>query len=79
MTEAEIKKNAGYAQVEGFALAGAGYFCGTCSKLRYERSTRGYCKGLKVPVQTYGCCNYWMLAPDDKVRGADGRRLTVVY
>lgn len=75
----QIKEGAGYVQVEGFANAGAGYFCGTCSKLDYKRGTNGYCKGLKVPVQTYGCCNYWALAADDKVRAANGRRLTVIY
>jgi len=79
MTEEQIKEKAGYVQVEGFAQAGPGYFCGTCAKLDYKRGTNGYCKGLKVDVQTYGCCNYWKLAGADKVRGADGRRLVVVY
>lgn len=78
-TPDQIKEKAGYVQVEGFAHAGPGYFCGTCSKLDYKRGTNGYCKGLKVNVQTYGCCNYWKLAGADKVRGADGRRLVVVY
>jgi hypothetical protein len=78
MTEAEIKKNAGYVQVEGFAHAGAGYFCGTCSKLQYLGGTDGYCKGLKVSVETYGCCNYWAQAPDHQMRGANGVRLVLV-
>jgi hypothetical protein len=78
MSEASIKKGAGYVQVEGFARAGAGYFCGTCSKLQYLGGTDGYCKGLKVPVETYGCCNYWAQAPDHQMRGANGVRLVLV-
>jgi hypothetical protein len=77
MTEEQIKEKAGYVQVEGFAQAGPGYFCGTCSKLDYKRGTNGYCKGLKVDVQTYGCCNYWVLNAEDP-RAASGLRLTVL-
>ena len=78
MSEAKIKKDAGYVQVEGFSEAGAGYFCGTCSKLEYKSGKNGFCLGLKVPVKTYGCCNYWVLAPDDHVRAASGQRLKVI-
>jgi len=73
-----VKTDAGYVQVEGFSHAGAGYFCGTCSKLDYRGGKDGWCLGLNVPVKTYGCCNYWTLAGDEKVRAADGRRLKVV-
>jgi hypothetical protein len=73
-----VKSDAGYVQVEGFSSAGAGYFCGTCSKLDYRGDKDGWCLGLKVPVKTYGCCNYWALASDQKVRGANGMRLRVV-
>jgi hypothetical protein len=51
---------------------------GTCSKLEYKSGKNGFCLGLKVPVKTYGCCNYWVLAPDDHVRAASGQRLKVV-
>lgn len=78
MTERAIKAKAGYVQVEGFSDAGPGYFCGTCRALRYEGGKSGFCMGLQVPVKTYGCCNLWKLATDDKVRGADGRRLRVI-
>ena len=78
MSEAKIKESAGYVQVDGFSQAGAGYFCGTCSKLEYKSGKSGFCLGLKVPVKTYGCCNYWVLGSDDQVRAADGRRLKVV-
>lgn len=87
-TERQIKANAGYVQVEGFADAGPGYCCGTCRALAYEGSAAenegftdgksGYCTGLKVPVRTYGCCNNWKLASNDAVRGYDGRRLRVI-
>jgi hypothetical protein len=77
-TEKQIKDGAGYVQVEGFASAGPGYFCGTCSKLQYLGDKDGFCMGLKVPVKTYGCCNYWKLAPDSMVRGADGQKLRVI-
>lgn len=75
MSADQIKEKAGYVQVEGFSRAGAGYFCGTCSKLQYLGGTDGYCRGLKVPVQTYGCCNYWEQAPDDHMRAASGAPL----
>jgi hypothetical protein len=87
-TERQIKANAGYVQVEGFADAGPGYCCGTCRALSYEgdmvvggkvyTSKDGFCTGLQVPVRTYGCCNNWKLASKDKVRGYDGRRLRVI-
>lgn len=85
-TEKQIKANAGYVQVEGFADAGPGYFCGTCRALEYANrgasfrgdGKDGYCTGLKVPVRTYGCCNLWKLASDSKIRGANGARLRVV-
>lgn len=76
-TDKQIKSDAGYVEVSGFSLAGAGYFCGTCRALDYEDNKRGFCTGLKVPVKTYGCCNYWKLAPDSQVRGANGVKLTV--
>ena len=78
MSEAKIKESAGYVQVEGFSQAGAGYFCGTCSKLEYKSGKSGFCLGLKVPVKTYGCCNYWAQAPDHQMRGANGVRLVLV-
>jgi len=78
MSAAKIKESAGYVQVEGFSEAGAGYFCGTCSKLDYQGGKDGWCRGLKVAVKTYGCCNYWVLAGDDQVRAASGKRLKVV-
>lgn len=80
-TERQIKANAGYVQVEGFADAGPGYCCGTCRALAYEGGPdgkSGFCTGLKVPVRTYGCCNNWKLAPASAVRGYDGRRLRVI-
>ncbi len=77
-TEKKIKADAGYVQVEGFAEAGPGYFCGTCRALDYYGDREGFCTGLKVPVRTYGCCNFWKLAPDSQVRGADGQRLKVI-
>lgn len=91
-TEKQIKDKAGYVQVEGFAEAHQGYFCGTCRALAYGEvvldmvhgvhadpdGKDGYCTGLKVPVRTYGCCNNWKLAPDSKVRGANGVRLKVI-
>lgn len=76
--EDSIKTNAGYVEVPGFSDAGPGYFCGTCAALKYERGKRGYCTGLKVPVKTFGCCNNWVLAADDKVRGGNGKRLRVL-
>lgn len=78
MTEEQIKEKAGYVQVEGFSRAGAGYFCGTCSKMKYLGGTDGYCEGLKVAVQSYGCCNYWKKAPDSRMRGANGIPLVLV-
>lgn len=76
--EHKIKQSAGYVQIDGFSHAGPGYFCGTCSKLDYRGGTFGWCKGIKVPVRTYGCCNYWELAGDEQVRAADGKRLRVI-
>jgi hypothetical protein len=77
-TEHQIKTKAGYVQVEGFADAHQGYFCGTCRALAYEGDKSGFCTGLQVPVKTYGCCNNWKIASDDKVRGANGVRLKVL-
>lgn len=77
-TEKQIKSAAGYVQVEGFSDAGPGYFCGTCRALAYDVDHLGYCTGLQVPVRTYGCCNNWKLAGDDKIRGANGVRLRVL-
>lgn len=77
-TERQIKADAGYVQVEGFSNAGPGYFCGTCRNLDYESGKSGFCVGLKVPVKTYGCCNFWKLAADSKVRGGNGARLRVI-
>lgn len=78
MTEQQIKDQAGYVEVDGFREAGPGYFCGTCKALRYEGDKSGFCTGLRVPVRTYGCCNNWKLASDDRVRGANGLRLRVI-
>ena len=72
-----IKQSAGYVQVEAFANEGAGYFCGTCTKYQHVRGTAGYCRGLQVPVRSYGCCNYWVLNAEDP-RAASGLRLTVL-
>jgi len=91
-TEKQIKAQAGYVQVEGFANAGPGYFCGTCKALAYGSALEvslmfpgydpdykdGWCAGLQVPVRTYGCCNNWKLGSDAKVRGANGVRLRVL-
>ncbi len=89
--EKRIKDDAGYVQVEGFAEADAGYCCGTCKNLAYGAvddeldigasggdGKDGWCKGLHVPVRTYGCCNNWKLAAADKVRGYNGLRLRVL-
>lgn len=87
--EKKVKTDAGYVQVEGFADAHQGYFCGTCKNLKYidgeldigatgGDGRDGYCLGLKVPVRTYACCDHWQLAADSKVRGADGVRLRVI-
>lgn len=70
MTEAQIKRQAGYVEVAAFATAGAGYFCGTCWKLDPLGGTRGYCTGLKVNVRTYGCCNFWELEAERARRNA---------
>jgi len=90
-TEKQIKSDAGYVQIEGFSDAHQGYFCGTCRALAYHAADDdddigatgsdgkdGYCTGLQVPVRTYGCCNNWKLASDNKVRGANGVRLKVL-
>jgi hypothetical protein len=76
-TEKQVKADAGF-QVEGFAGAHQGYFCGTCRAIDYQGAKAGWCTGLNVPVMSYGCCNFWKLAPDSKVRGADGVRLKVI-
>lgn len=77
MNERQIKRQAGYVEVAAFASAGAGYFCGTCWKFDPQGGTQGYCVGLKVPVRSYGCCNYWELEADEPI-GANGRRLPVI-
>lgn len=77
MSEASIKKQAGYVQVEEFSKAGLGYFCGTCTKYQPLRETQGYCQGLQVRVRSYGCCNYWELN-DETPMTASGISLTVL-
>lgn len=70
------KTKAGYVEYAAFAGAGAGYFCGTCAAFQPETEGQdGYCRGLKVPVVTYGCCNNWRIAPRRAWIGADGESL----
>lgn len=74
--ENKIKRDAGYVEYDVFADQGGGYFCGTCPALYVPAWGRdGFCRGLKVPVRTYGCCNNWRLAPRATWIGADGEPL----
>ena len=77
-TEDAIKTKAGYVEFVAFANAREGYFCGTCRAFCSLGGRDGYCMGLKVPVESFGCCNNWKLASDTKVRGANGVRLRVL-
>ena len=72
-TENAIKTKAGYVEYAVFAGQHGGYFCGTCAAFRpKDYGQEGFCSGLKVPVVSFGCCNYWRIAPRENWRGADG-------
>jgi len=73
--ENRIKQQAGYVEYAVFAHQGGGYFCGTCRAFDQIAGRGGFCKGLKVPVASYGCCNNWKIAPRSEWVGADGRPL----
>ena len=69
-----ILDDAGYVEYAEFAGAKRGYFCRTCTKMaptvvQIPDGFTGYlCRGLKVPVAPWGCCNYWVYAPpEDRV------------
>ena len=70
--EDSIKAKAGYVEYAVFAGQKAGYFCGTCAAYRDCGGRQGFCSGLKVPIVSYGCCNYWRIAPRKNWIGADG-------
>ena len=70
--EDSIKAKAGYVEYAVFAGQKAGYFCGTCAAYRDCGGQQGFCAGLKVPIVSYGCCNYWRIAPRKNWIGADG-------
>ena len=71
-TETAIKTKAGYVEYAVFAGQRGGYFCGTCAAFQDCGGQAGYCKGLKVPVASFGCCNNWRIAPRNRWIGADG-------
>lgn len=71
--EDEIKTKAGYVEYAVFAGQHGGYFCGTCAAFRpKDYGQEGFCSGLKVPVVSFGCCNYWRIAIREHWIGADG-------
>lgn len=74
--ENQTKTKAGYVEYPIFSEEGGGYFCGTCAAFcPQEEGQDGYCRGLKVPVKTYGCCNNWRIAPREAWIGANGEWL----
>jgi hypothetical protein len=75
--EDKVKHDAGYVQVESFSDAGVGYFCGTCAKIEPLGGKDGFCRGLQVPIRTYGCCNYWAMGRPPKL-AASGKHLRVL-
>jgi len=71
--EDEIKTKAGYVEYAVFAGQHGGYFCGTCAAFRpKDYGQEGFCSGLKVPVVSFGCCNYWRIAIREHWISADG-------
>jgi hypothetical protein len=75
--EDSIKLKAGYVEFAVFANEAGGYFCGTCRAFCPvgEEGRQGFCRGLRVPVASYGCCNNWSIAPRADWLGADGEPL----
>jgi len=73
--EDQIKTKAGYVEYDVFAGQRGGYFCGTCAAFQDCGGQDGFCRGLKVPVTSFGCCNNWRIAPRARWIGANGERL----
>ena len=67
-----IKQKAGYVEYVVFEDQGGGYFCGTCAAFQQISDRFGWCAGLHVNVQSYGCCNNWRIAIRRAWVGADG-------
>lgn len=72
-TEEDRKNWVGYVEDKRFAASKFGYFCGTCAAFKPSGGRNGNCTAHQFGVKSYGCCNTWKPADQEKWIPASGR------